>query len=90
MKSVAMQTLTTAFMQFRLSMAYDASCWLALITASGPMLTRVCGVSLAAKYDDWLQKNLKAAVASGSFPAGHQLGFCLCEGLQEFQPQQQR
>eukprot|EP00775_Hariotina_reticulata_P001742 gene1742-2083_t len=39
---------------------------------------------------DAAQKNLKAAVASGSFPAGHQLGCCLCEGLQEFQPQQQR
>jgi hypothetical protein len=36
---------------------------------------------------DAAQKNLKAAVAGGSFPQGHSLGQCLCQGLQEFDPQ---
>lgn len=36
---------------------------------------------------DAAQKTLKAAVAGGSYPAGHALGQCLCQGLQEFEPQ---
>lgn len=36
---------------------------------------------------DAAQKNLKAAVAGGSYPAGHALGQCLCQGLQQFEPQ---
>jgi hypothetical protein len=36
------------------------------------------------------QAKLSAAVARGSFPRGHGLGLCLCQGLQEFQPQPQR
>jgi protein N-terminal methyltransferase len=39
---------------------------------------------------DAAQKNLKPAVAGGSFPQGHALGQCLCQGLQEFNPQQGR
>jgi protein N-terminal methyltransferase len=39
---------------------------------------------------DAAQKNLKAAVAGGSYPPGHALGQCMCQGLQEFAPQQAR
>lgn len=39
---------------------------------------------------DNAQKSLGAAVASGAYPKGHKLGLCLCQGLQEFDPQPQR
>lgn len=39
---------------------------------------------------DTAQQKLNAAAARGTFPHGHQLGQCLCQGLQEFAPQPQR
>jgi protein N-terminal methyltransferase len=39
---------------------------------------------------DTAQQKLGAAVARGNFPRGHALGLCLCQGLQEFDPQRQR
>lgn len=39
---------------------------------------------------DNAQKSLGAAVAAGTYPKGHKLGLCLCQGLQEFDPQPQR
>ena len=39
---------------------------------------------------DEAQRKLGAAVAKGGFPRGHSLGLCLCQGLQEFDPQPQR
>lgn len=39
---------------------------------------------------DAAQKNIKAAIASSSYPKGHALGLCLCQGLQEFVPEPQR
>eukprot|EP00878_Enallax_costatus_P024312 GHUV01025942.1.p2 GENE.GHUV01025942.1~~GHUV01025942.1.p2 ORF type:complete len:113 (+),score=30.55 GHUV01025942.1:1231-1569(+) len=39
---------------------------------------------------DAAQKNIKAAIASGTYPKGHAVGHCLCQGLQQFVPEPQR
>jgi len=39
---------------------------------------------------DTAQQKLGAGMARGNFPRGHKLGLCLCQGLQEFEPQPQR